>query len=84
MVLESRLLCIRGHWYNASNGRATNETAEDYNAVCGHAVGIMKLYYPSVNHYTFLAGLVLLNMPIIDSVYLDNNLKTIPPILASL
>ena len=65
------------YWYNASNGQTTNETAEDYNAKYGHAVEPVKLYYPSVNRALYVSGWCLDDvtkyMPIIDSVYLDNN-----------
>ena len=65
------------YWYNASNGQTTNETAEDYNAKYGHAVEPVKLYYPSVNRALYVSGWCLDDvtkyMPIIDSIYLDNN-----------
>ena len=65
------------YWCNASNGQTTNETVEDYNAKYGHAVEPVKLYYPSIDRALYVSGWCLDDiakyMPIIDSVYLDDN-----------
>ena len=65
------------YWYNVSNGQTTNETVEDYNTKYGHAVEPVKLYYPSVGRALYVSGWSLDDiakyMPIIDSVYLDEN-----------
>ena len=65
------------YWYNASNGQTTNETVDDYNAKYGHAIEPVKLYYPSVDRALYVSGWSLDDiakyMPIIDSVYLDEN-----------
>ena len=64
------------YWYNASNGQTTNETVDDYNAKYGHAIEPVKLYYPS-DRALYVSGWCLDDvakyMPIIDSVYLDEN-----------
>ena len=65
------------YWNNASNGQTTNETVDDYNAKYGHPIEPVKLYYPSVNRALYVSGWCLDDvakyMPIIDSVYLDDN-----------
>ena len=65
------------YWNNASNGQTTNETVEDYNAKYGHAIDPVKLYYPTVDRALYVSGWCLDDvtkyMPIIDSVYLDDN-----------
>ena len=65
------------YWYNSSNGQATNETVDDYNAKYGHPIEPVKLYYPSVDRALYVSGWCLDDiakyMPIIDSVYLDNS-----------
>ena len=65
------------YWNNASNGQTTNETVDDYNAKFGHPIEPVKLYYPSVNRALYVSGWCLDDvakyMPIIDSVYLDDN-----------
>ena len=65
------------YWNNASNGQTTNETVDDYNAKFGHPIEPVKLYYPSVDRALYVSGWCLDDvtkyMPIIDSVYLDDN-----------
>ena len=65
------------YWNNANNGQTTNETVDDYNAKYGHAIDPVKLYYPSVGRALYVSGWCLDDvakyMPIIDSVYLDDN-----------
>ena len=65
------------YWYNSSNGQTTNETVDDYNAKYGHPIEPVKLYYPSVDRALYVSGWSLDDiakyMPIIDSVYLDDN-----------
>ena len=65
------------YWNNASNGQTTNETVDDYNAKFGHPIESVKLYYPSVDRALYVSGWCLDDvtkyMPIIDSVYLDDN-----------
>ena len=65
------------YWNNASNGQTTNETVDDYNAKFGHPIEPVKLYYPSVDRALYVSGwcldYVTKYMPIIDSVYLDDN-----------
>jgi len=65
------------YWQNSNNGQTTNETVDDYNAKFGHPIEPVKLYYPSVNRALYVSGWCLDDvakyMPIIDSVYLDDN-----------
>ena len=65
------------YWQNSNNGQTTNETVDDYNAKFGHPIEPVKLYYPSVNRALYVSGWCLDDvakyMPIIDSVYLDEN-----------
>ena len=65
------------YWQNSDNGQTTNETVNDYNAKFGHPIEPVKLYYPSVNRALYVSGWCLDDvakyMPIIDSVYLDDN-----------
>lgn len=65
------------YWQNSDNGQTTNETVDDYNAKYGHPIEPVKLYYPSVDRALYVSGWCLDDvakyMPIIDSVYLDDN-----------
>ena len=65
------------YWQNSDNGQTTNETVDDYNAKFGHPIEPVKLYYPSVDRALYVSGWCLDDvakyMPIIDSVYLDDN-----------
>lgn len=65
------------YWYNSNMGQITGSAVNEYNSKYGHAVEPVKLYYPSVDRALYVSGWSLDDiakyMPIIDSVYLDEN-----------
>ena len=65
------------YWYGRGTGQIKGEAINEFNAKYGHSVDPIKLYYPSVGRALYISGWSLDDiakyMPIIDSVYLDEN-----------